>query len=75
VALRVFATRQVIHTDGLASSSSPITKTRGARVVMPQSFHLFNTEEERTLLARGEKTTTPQGARASNSRVPGVHVH
>jgi hypothetical protein len=27
------------------------------------------------LLARGEETTTPQAARASNSRVPGVHVH
>jgi hypothetical protein len=32
-------------------------------------------EEERTLLARGEETTTPQVVRASNSRVPGVHVH
>jgi hypothetical protein len=32
-------------------------------------------EEERTLLARGEETTTPQAARASNFRVPGVHVH
>ncbi len=75
MALKVFATRQVIQINGLASSSTPITKTRGARVIMPQSFCLFNTEEERTLLARGEKTTTPQTARASNSRVPGVHVH
>jgi hypothetical protein len=32
-------------------------------------------EEECTLLARGEETTTPQVVRASNSRVPGVHVH
>jgi hypothetical protein len=32
-------------------------------------------EEERTLLARGEDTTTPQAVRASNSRVSGVHVH
>jgi hypothetical protein len=32
-------------------------------------------EEKRTLLARGEETTTPQAVRASNSRVPGVHVH
>jgi site-specific DNA-cytosine methylase len=32
-------------------------------------------EEERTLLARGEETTTPQAVRASNFRVPGVHVH
>jgi hypothetical protein len=32
-------------------------------------------EEERTLLARGEETITPQDVRASNSRVPGVHVH
>jgi len=42
---------------------------------MPQSFHPFNTEEKRTLLARGEESTTPQAVRASNSRVPGVHVH
>ncbi len=42
---------------------------------MPQSFRLLNMEEERTLLARGEETTTPQAVRASNSRVPGVHVH
>jgi hypothetical protein len=27
------------------------------------------------LLARGEETTIPQVARASNSRVPGIHVH
>jgi hypothetical protein len=42
---------------------------------MPQSFHPLNMEEERTLLVRGEETTTPQAIRASNSRVPGVHVH
>jgi hypothetical protein len=42
---------------------------------MAQSFRPLNTEEERTLLARGEDTTTPQAARASNSRVPGIHVH
>jgi hypothetical protein len=75
VAPRVFAMRQVIQTDGLASASSFITKARGARTVMPQSFRPLNMEEERTLLARGEETTTPQAVRASNSRVPGVHVH
>jgi len=32
-------------------------------------------EEEHTLLARGEETTTPQATRASNSHVPRVHVH
>jgi hypothetical protein len=32
-------------------------------------------EEERTLLAKGEETTSPQAVRASNSRVLGVHVH
>jgi hypothetical protein len=42
---------------------------------MPQSFHPLNTEDERTLLARGEETITPQVARASNSRVPAIHVH
>jgi sarcosine oxidase delta subunit len=70
VALRVSATRHVIQIDGLASPSNPITKARGARAVMPQSFCPFNMEEECTLLARGEETTTPQAARASNSRVP-----
>jgi len=75
VAPRVSATRQVIQTDGFTFGSSPITKARGARVIMPQSFCPLNTKEERTLLARGEETTTPQAIRASNSRVPGVHVH
>jgi hypothetical protein len=42
---------------------------------MPQSFRPFNMEEERTLLTRGEETTTTQATRASNSHVPGVHVH
>ncbi len=42
---------------------------------MPQSFHPLNTEDERTLLAREEETTTPQSAKASNSYVLGVHVH
>jgi hypothetical protein len=72
---RVSATRQVIQTDGLTSGSSPITRARGARAIMPQSFRPLNMEKERTLLARGEETTTPQAVRASNSRVPGVHVH
>jgi hypothetical protein len=42
---------------------------------MPQSFRPLNTEEEHTLLARGEETTTPQATRASNSYVLGVHIH
>jgi hypothetical protein len=42
---------------------------------MPQSFHPLNTEEKRTLLAKGEETTTTQVAKASNSHVPKVHVH
>jgi hypothetical protein len=32
-------------------------------------------EEKRTLLARGEETTTPQIARASNFHVPKIQVH
>jgi hypothetical protein len=32
-------------------------------------------EEEHTLLAKGEETTTPQAVRASNFCVRGVHVH
>ncbi|CAK9876830.1 unnamed protein product [Sphagnum jensenii] len=75
VAPRVSATRQVIQTDGLASGSSLITRAKGARAVMPQSFHPLNMEEECTLLVRGEETTTPQAIRASNSRVRRVHVH
>jgi hypothetical protein len=59
VAPKVFATRQVIQIDGLAFSLSPITRVRGAWAIMPQSFHPFNTKKEHTLLARGEKTTTP----------------
>jgi CRISPR/Cas system CMR-associated protein Cmr3 (group 5 of RAMP superfamily) len=75
VAPKVSATRQVIQTDGLEFGSSPITKAKGARVVMPQPFCPLNTEVERTLLAKEEKIITPQVARASNSRVLGVHVH
>ncbi len=75
MAPRVSATRQVIQTDGLAFGSSPITKARRVRIVMPQSFRPFNTEVERTLLAREEKIITPQVARASSSCVLKVHVH
>jgi hypothetical protein len=32
-------------------------------------------EKKCTLLARGDETITPQATRASNSCVPGVHVH
>jgi hypothetical protein len=53
VAPKVSAIRQVIQTNGLAFSSSLITRAKGARVVMPQSFRPFNTEEECTLLVRG----------------------
>ncbi len=42
---------------------------------MSQSFRHVHTEEEHTLLTRGEETTTPQAARASNSRVQRVHIH
>jgi hypothetical protein len=60
VAPNVYATKQVIQNDGFTSSSSPITRARGARTLMQQSFLPLNTEEEHTLLARGEETTTPQ---------------
>jgi len=75
VAPKISATKQVIQTDGLTSGSSLITNVKRARVVMPKSFRPLNTEEERTLLVRGEETTTPQAAKASNSHVPGVHLH
>ncbi len=42
---------------------------------MPQSFCPLNMKGKHTLLTRGEETTTPQAVRASNFRVPGVHVH
>ncbi len=74
VAPRVSATKQVIQIDGLASGSSP-TRAKRARAVMPQFFRPFNTKEECTLLVRGEEIITPQVARASNSRVPKIHVH
>jgi hypothetical protein len=73
VAPRVSTTMQVIQTDGLASGSNPITKVKGAQTITSQSFCAFNTKEERTLLARGEETTTPQVVRASNFRVLGIH--
>ncbi len=41
---------------------------------MPRSFRPLNTEKKCTLLVRGEEITS-QVARASNSRVPGIHVH
>jgi hypothetical protein len=58
VAPKVSAARQVIQIDGFASGSSPITKTRRVRIVMPQSFRPFNIEKKHTLLAKGEETTT-----------------
>ncbi len=64
-----------MQNDGLTSGSSPITKARGVRTVMPQSFRPLNMKEEHTLLAKGEETSTPQAIRASNSHVLGVHVH
>jgi hypothetical protein len=75
VAPRVSTTKQVIQIDGLASNSSPITRAKRARGVMSYSFHPLNTEEEHTLLAKGEETTTPQVAKASNSPVPRLHLH
>jgi len=42
---------------------------------MPQYFHPLNTKKEHTLLVKGEETTTPQVAKASNSCFLGVHVH
>ncbi len=35
VALKVSTTRHVIQIDGLAFGSSPITRARGVRIVMP----------------------------------------
>jgi hypothetical protein len=55
VAPRVFATRQVIQIDGLTSGSSPITRARGARAIMPQSFHPFNMEKERICWQGGRR--------------------
>ncbi len=75
MAPKIFTIKQVIQTDGLKSGSSLITKAKGAQVVMPKSFRPLNIEEERTLLVNGEETTTPQAAKASNSHVPGVHLH
>jgi hypothetical protein len=35
MAPRVFAIRQVIQTNGFTSGSSPITRARGVRIVVP----------------------------------------
>jgi hypothetical protein len=43
VAPKVYATKQVIQTNGLAFGLSPITRAKGTRVVMPQSFCFLNT--------------------------------
>jgi hypothetical protein len=75
VAPEVSAIEYVIQTDGLTSNSNPIIRAKGARTVMSQSFRPLNMEEERTLLVRGEETTTPQAIRASNLRVPKICVH
>jgi hypothetical protein len=75
VAPKVFAIKQIIQTDGLTSGSSPITRARGVRTIMPQYFRPLNMEDECTLLVRGEETITPQAVRASNFHVPRVHVH
>jgi uncharacterized membrane protein YcgQ (UPF0703/DUF1980 family) len=75
VAPKVSVTKQVIQTNGFTFGSSLITRVKGTRAIMPQFFRPLNTEKERTLLARGEETTTPQNAKASNSHVLGVHVH
>jgi hypothetical protein len=75
VALRVFTTRQVIQTNGFTSGSSPITRAKRAQTIMPQFFCPLNTEEECTLLVKGEETTTSQATRALNFCVPRVHVH
>ncbi len=54
-----FSTRQEIQIDGLASSSSQITKAKGARAVMPQSFHPLKMEERKHLVGEGEEISTP----------------
>ncbi len=45
VAPKGFATMKVIQTDALTFGSSFITRAKGARVIMPQSFHPFNTKK------------------------------
>jgi hypothetical protein len=75
VAPKFFTFKQVIQIDGLAYGSSPITRAKGIRAIMPQFFRPFNTEKECTLLAKGQETTTPQAARASNFHVLRIHVH
>jgi hypothetical protein len=59
VAPIVFATKQVIQTNGFAYGSSPITRLKRVRIAMPQSFRLLNMEEKCTLLVRGKEIITP----------------
>ncbi len=58
MARRISTIRQVIQIDELAFGSHPITKAGGAPIVLAQSLHPLNTEEKRTLLAKGKETTT-----------------
>jgi hypothetical protein len=55
VAPKVFAIKQVIQIDELASSSSSITRARRARAFMSQSFCPLNMKKEHTLFARARR--------------------
>ncbi len=55
MAPRISATRHVIQIDELAFSLNPITRARGVRIVMSQSFRPLNTKEKHNLLVREER--------------------
>jgi hypothetical protein len=75
VAPRVATTRRVVQTDGLASGTGHVTRSRGAHAVIPKSFMPLTPAQESTFLARGEDmtSTAQQGAdTTTNSRIFGI---
>jgi hypothetical protein len=71
---QVAASRRVFQADGLASNSGPITRSQGARAVIPQSFRPLTLVEESNLMARGEEivSAVPQ---VSNARASDFDTH
>jgi hypothetical protein len=74
VACIVYVTRQVIQTNGLASGSSLL---QGLEELEQSCHNLSSCQQGRImdLVNEGEETIKLQATRASNSHVPGVHVH
>ena len=69
---------RVVQTNGLASSSGPMTRARQARAVIPQGFKPLTLEQERTYLARGEENASsspPSATPPTHLGEPQVFLH